>query len=140
MNRHCGAIAGSRSIILRAEALMLLFAVICALPVAAARGGEAVMHEGEIDGAPYRVRIPSEWNRCLVMYAHGYKPLGGTWTPLAEVFARAFLERGFALAESGYSRQGWAVEEANAETEALRLHFCDRYGRPDSTFITGHSI
>jgi pimeloyl-ACP methyl ester carboxylesterase len=95
---------------------------------------------GEIEGAPFRIQIPKEWNRNLVMYAHAYLPAGAQWTPLADVLATAFLERGFALAESGYSRQGWALAEAVKETEALRQHFVDLYGEPDSTFVAGHSM
>jgi pimeloyl-ACP methyl ester carboxylesterase len=124
----------------RLGAVILLLALVCILQAEPVRGGLAVMHEGDIEGVPFRIQIPGEWNRCLVMYAHGYKPRGGTWTPLADMFSEVFLERGFAVAESGYSRQGWAVEEALAETEALRRYFSDQYGRPDSTFVTGHSM
>lgn len=95
---------------------------------------------GEIRGAPFRIQIPTQWNRNLVMYTHAYVPRGMPWSPLAGALSAVFLERGFALAESGYSRQGWAVEEGVAETEALRQHFIELYGQPDSTFVAGHSL
>ncbi|HSG28658.1 MAG TPA: prolyl oligopeptidase family serine peptidase, partial [Candidatus Krumholzibacterium sp.] len=44
------------------------------------------------------------------------------------------------LAQSAYSRQGWALEEAVPQTEALRRHFLKEYGKPKRTFITGHSM
>jgi pimeloyl-ACP methyl ester carboxylesterase len=103
-------------------------------------GDEAKVRTGDIEGVPYRIQIPSRWNRGLVMYAHGYKSRGDNWTPLPAVLGAVFLERGFAVAESGYSRQGWAVEEALKETEALRQFFAKTYGKPDSTFIAGHSM
>jgi hypothetical protein len=38
----------------------------------------AKIEKGDIDGASYRIQIPSKWNHGLVMYAHGYRPRGGT--------------------------------------------------------------
>jgi pimeloyl-ACP methyl ester carboxylesterase len=119
---------------------VILLLVITSLVAAAAESGEIIDQKGEIEGAPYSIRIPAEWNGNLVMYAHGYKPRGAAWNPLHISIASVFLDRGFALAESGYSRQGWAVEEALAETEAVRLRFAELHGKPDSTFVTGHSM
>ncbi len=124
----------------RFAGIIFILIVIIALPFFSVQGGEAIDQSGEIGAAPYRIRIPADWNGNLVMYAHGYKPRGGMWRPLADVLAGVFLERGFALAESGYSRQGWALEEAIAETEELRVHFSEVHGKPDSTFVTGHSM
>jgi pimeloyl-ACP methyl ester carboxylesterase len=124
----------------RIAGIILVLVVIATLQFVPVRGGEAVDQTGEIGAAPYRIRIPAGWNGNLVMYAHGYKPRGGAWSPLADVLADVFLSRGFALAESGYSRQGWALEEAIAETEELRIHFSELHGEPDSTFVTGHSM
>jgi len=103
-------------------------------------GQEIEVEKGEIDGAPFRIQIPEEWNRGLVMYAHGYRPRGGGWYPLNEFLCAVFLDRGWAVAESGYSRQGWAVEEAVRETEALRQYFVKTRGKADRTFVTGHSM
>jgi pimeloyl-ACP methyl ester carboxylesterase len=125
---------------MRRAVCLVLVMLACSMPAAASFGADTVVETGELDGVPYRVQIPADWNRGLVMYAHGYRPRGGTWTPLPPVFAAVFLSRGFAVAESGYSRQGWALEEAVAETEALRLFFGEKHGAPDSTFITGHSM
>jgi pimeloyl-ACP methyl ester carboxylesterase len=95
---------------------------------------------GNLNGVPYRVQIPSGWNRGLVVYAHGYLDRGREWRPLPDLYSKVFLERGFALIESGYSRQGWAVAEALAETEALRKHFVEVHGKPDTTFVMGFSM
>lgn len=124
----------------RRIAVLVLVSLACSVQAEAFPGAEPVVETGELEGVPYRIQIPAEWNRGLVMYAHGYRPRGGTWAPLPPVFSMVFLSRGFAVAESGYSRQGWALEEAVAETEALRLFFAERHGPPDSTFVTGHSM
>lgn len=124
----------------RSRVVILSLAMAFAFLSMPAVGDEAKVRTGDIEGVPYRIQIPSRWNRGLVMYAHGYKSRGDNWTPLPAVLGAVFLERGFAVAESGYSRQGWAVEEALKETEALRQFFAKTYGKPDSTFIAGHSM
>jgi alpha-beta hydrolase superfamily lysophospholipase len=104
---------------------------------------QTVVDTGTIAGAPYRIEIPAGWNGGLVMYAHGYETAGTPFEPLLPrhaQFREAFTSRGFAFAQSWYRAQGWAVGEAVDDTEALRRHFVARYGRPDSTFVTGHSM
>ena len=110
-----------------------------AIPLFAA-GQESKIHSGDIDGAPFRIDMPGEWNGTLVMYAHGYLPGGVPWRPLSGAFVKVFLDRGFALAQSGYAKQGWAVEEGFRDTEALRVHFVKTFGMPKRCFITGHSM
>ena len=119
---------------------LMVLAVICVLPSVSLHADDAAVKLGELEGVPYRIQIPPGWNQNLVMYAHAYVVRGGAWKPLHDALAAEFLNRGFAVAESGYSRQGWAVEEAVSETEALRRHFTELYGEPDTTFVTGHSL
>ena len=92
----------------RPVSVILALIILVSVP---ALGGEAVDMRGELEGAPFRIQVPEEWNGNLVMYTHGYLPRGAQWTPLHPSLAVVFLERGFALAESGYSRQGWAVNK-----------------------------
>jgi pimeloyl-ACP methyl ester carboxylesterase len=113
----------------------------CATICAAAPNGEPKVEMGEINGAKYRIDIPANWNGGLVMYCHGYSPIavsykGGALPPVLAVFT----EQGYALAQSGYAAGGWAIQEAVADTEALRRHFATKYGQPKETFITGHSM
>ena len=97
---------------------------------------------GTHDGAAYRIDIPAHWNHELVVYYHGYShtpvtyPNGGhNWPPLD-----ILLGQGYALIQSGYSRGGWAVEQAYAETEALRRDFIATYGRPTRSWVIGDSM
>lgn len=121
-------------------AILGLLAVTLGLPAVPAPGQSADVQTGEIDGAPFRIQTPAQWNGNLVMYTHAYLPRGAAWAPLAEVLGAAFLERGFALAETGYSRQGWAIAEGLEQTEALRQYFVEQRGEPESTFVAGHSM
>jgi len=96
---------------------------------------------GTIDGAPYRVDMPQKWNGVLLVYYHGYSETPVAFTadkpsPMGTGFARA----GFAVAQSGYSVTGWAIEQAIAETEALRRYTIARYGQPKETYVVGHSM
>jgi pimeloyl-ACP methyl ester carboxylesterase len=125
---------------MRRVAVSILVLAACLTQAASSFAADPVVEMGELDGVPYRIQVPVDWNGGLVMYAHGYRPRGGSWAPLPPVFAAVFLSRGFAVAESGYSRQGWALEEAVAQTEAVRLFFAEKHGAPDSTFVTGHSM
>lgn len=98
---------------------------------------------GTLNGAAFRIEMPANWNKGLVMYCHGYQVTG---TPNNFENARAqglrnvFLARGFAVAESAYSTQGWAVKEAVEDTEALRRYFVAKHGKANETIVLGHSM
>lgn len=106
------------------------------------RSSAGITEVGILDGAPYRIDIPAEWNHSLVVYYHGYAqhpvtfhigaPLTGQRAPL--------LERHYAIAESAYSQTGWALAQAYPETEALRRYFVKRFGQPRETYVAGGSM
>ncbi len=81
---------------------------------------------GEINGAPFRIEVPVNWNKGLVMYCHGYETVGSK-NNIADAkpnpMRDEFIKRGFAVAQSAYSTQGWAVKEGVEDTEALRKYF-----------------
>jgi pimeloyl-ACP methyl ester carboxylesterase len=96
---------------------------------------------GIIKGAAYEIVIPNNWNKKLVMYAHGYAAATPTSPKVAPFpLSPLFLERGFAVARSAYKQNGWALPEGVDDTEALRQYFVKTYGKPDTTFMTGHSM
>ena len=96
---------------------------------------------GILNGAAYEITIPANWNKKLVMYAHAYEnPATPKNTLMPNKVLQVFLERGFATARSSYSRTGWALPEGVDDTEGLRQYFEKKYGKPDSTFMTGHSM
>ncbi len=96
---------------------------------------------GTTAGADYRVDIPANWNHSLVVFYHGYalgpthynkSPASGAITP--------FLDRGYAVLQSGFSVYGWALPQAFAETEALRKTFTQQHGQPRETYVSGESM
>ncbi len=54
--------------------------------------------------------------------------------------ASTFGALGVAVAQSGYSAGGYALREGARDTEALRLHFAQRFGAPRATWVSGSSL
>jgi pimeloyl-ACP methyl ester carboxylesterase len=126
----------------------LFFSLIISLPALAEKPvglptpSAAVADTGRLGEAPYRIEIPAGWNGGLVLLQHGYEPVG---MPRTDPWPRneatpIFLGMGYAVAESGYAAQGWAVGEALDDIKALHQHFMDRHGKPESTYLVGFSL
>ena len=105
-------------------------------------GPQGTTEVGILDGSSYRIDIPPEWNHSLVVYYHGYAQAPVTFH-LAERIQwqeQPLLDRHFAIAQSAYSRPGWALEQAYPQTEALRHYFLKKYGQPRETYVAGSSM
>jgi pimeloyl-ACP methyl ester carboxylesterase len=109
----------------------------------AATGAAPAIHVdiGTLDGASYRIDMPEQWNGVLLVYYHGYSEEPVVFaTDKPNGMGTGFARAGYAVAQSGYSVTGWAVEQAIAETEALRRYAVARYGQPKETYVVGHSM
>ncbi|MHC1652387.1 alpha/beta hydrolase family protein [Stenotrophomonas maltophilia] len=97
---------------------------------------------GELQGAPWRLDVPARWNGELVMLAHGYEPVGvPRTTPMpASDSTAALLGAGYAVAQSAYSSQGWAVADAIDDMERLRQHALVELKHVRHTWILGFSM
>lgn len=94
------------------------------------------------NGAWYWIAIPANWNRMLVMHAHG----GPRLTPLGPTVNLQDLKRfavtvrqGYAWAGSSYRRPGYGVRMAAADTDNLRKIFIGAFGQPERTILHGQS-
>jgi pimeloyl-ACP methyl ester carboxylesterase len=132
------------ALLTRSLLLGFLGASVLVLQAQSSPAPAAGVETGDISGARFRIEIPPNWNRGLVLYAHGYEPV---WekrffqdTEPAALVRQVFLSRGFAYAESAYRARGWAVKEAIEDTETLRQHFVRKHGQPAETYIVGHSM
>lgn len=130
---------------LRWAAFGLLVLAVCtgtASPPALAASLEPGTHTGTLQGAPYRIDIPAGWNGELVMLMHGYQPAGAPQaTPMKAADATSiFLARGYAVAQSAYASQGWAVGDAIVDNERLREEFTRAFARPAHTYVYGFSL
>jgi pimeloyl-ACP methyl ester carboxylesterase len=119
-------------------ARLLIAALLSTVAVWAA---EPKIETGEINGASFRIDVPEPWTGGLIMYCHGYSPSPGKFTDTkSNPILDAWLEQGFAVAESGYAAGGWAIEEATEDTQALLRYFARKYGAPKETYVAGHSM
>lgn len=121
------------------------FAIGC---VAIVAGGAAAQshYEGAIGpGSSYEIDVPATWNGDLVIYAHGIvqasQPvvLPSQQDGYAAIRA-ALLARGYAVAASSYSSNGWALADAVRRTHQLSGIFRAKAGQPVRTLLMGHSM
>lgn len=104
---------------------------------------------GELQGAPYEIRVPAEWNGTLVVYAHGYSDAADhpgeveNRTPQAfvdDTVEEVLLEAGYGLAGSAYASNGWAVADGIHDTKQLVNHFRSVAGNPVRVILVGFSM
>ncbi len=110
------------------------------LLAAAVLGAAPAVETGELNGAAFRIDMPENWNGVLVIYCHGYNVKPVSYTGQKPEGLSVLAGAGFAVAQSGYSAGGWAIEEALVDTEALRRYFIRKHGQPKRTYVTGHSM
>ena len=122
-------------------ALAALLTLTSLLPAAHAQDPPIKTETGVLDGAPFRIDMPSNWNGILLIYYHGYAEAAAPFEKdKPNEIGSGFASAGFAVAQSGYSQSGWAVEKAISETESLREYTIAHYGQPKETYVTGHSM
>ena len=113
------------------------------------------------DTAPYVMQVPANFNGTLVLYSHGYRPnvpvpagipgYGGytvTNTPQPAPLAggsdtsviKYLLGNGFAVAGSGFVRQGWNADSAIATNVELIATFKAKFPTTTHVLAWGESL
>jgi hypothetical protein len=104
---------------------------------------------GEINGAPYRIRVPEVWNGTLLLFAHGYRDkadhVGEIDNRNADVAPNAALEapllaQGFALAGSAWRDNGWEIEGGLHDMKNLEEFFKANVAEPQHTILVSASL
>ncbi|MCW2543609.1 MAG: hypothetical protein JWM40_1161 [Frankiales bacterium] len=106
---------------------------------------------GQLDGAAYKIEMPTTWNGTLLLWSHGYRTAVPTPPDFAPVNTAAddapsagsasqLLSQGYALAGSSYARNGWAVQDGVKAGEELRAFFVSKVGTPRRTYAWGASL
>lgn len=93
-------------------------------------------------GAFYWIAIPRDWNRVLVMHAHGGPETGPPRPQRSEDDLKRWaitVKAGNAWAGSTYRRGGYGVTMAAEDTERLRQIFVRHFGQPRRTLLHGQS-
>lgn len=94
------------------------------------------------NGSFYLIAMPRDWNRVLVVHAHG----GPRMSPPQAEDSDEDLDRfaimvrsGYAWIGSTYRREGYAVRRAAEDVDNSRALFWRAFGRPDRTLLHGQS-
>lgn len=128
----------------RLQLVACLIVMLSAIAAAQEKPRLPVAERGEINGAPFRIDIPENWSGGLVLWAHGYNVIFRKYDGLASGIGPAVVEAGtslgYAVAQSAFSRQGFALKEGVQDTEALRQYFVRKYGRTSPTIIAGSHL
>ncbi|HYU02876.1 MAG TPA: hypothetical protein VEL02_03430, partial [Jatrophihabitantaceae bacterium] len=113
---------------------------------------------GDIDGAAYSIKVPTQWNGTLLLYSHGYRfavpapPDFETPSTNAQVsstdsdgtgsdpLSQQLLHAGYALAGSAYKSNGWAVADGVKAGQDLHDKFIQLVGKPQRTYVWGDSL
>jgi hypothetical protein len=130
--------------------LLLVLALAAPLAAIAATGARAdTTLTGSLGGAPYTIKVPTNWNGTLLVYAHGYRDKADHPTETDDRSADpspspgldpVLLAQGYALAGSAYADNGWAVKEGIHDTRLLTTFFNGRFGKPQETLLWGFSM
>jgi hypothetical protein len=111
----------------------------------AGRSAGAPAHvEGTLpDGAAYVIDVPARWNRTVLLYSHGYTPVGApnpARNAHSDATRDALLADGYALIGSSYASTGWTLERALPDQIATLDVFTARFGRARRTLAWGTSM
>jgi len=109
-------------------------------------------YAGVLNNAPYKIRVPANWNGELLMYAHGYGYLE-RWNPATQfdysyadaapggqVMEDFLLSQGYALAGTVFNGTGWQVKEGIHNLVSLVGFFNGLVGKPKRTVLIGYSL
>ena len=124
---------------------LLVSLLVLATTSAAAQTVERV----EIKGAHALITVPEPWNGSVFLYAHGYTSDERILAPIPDKLEDAtpvlwpamvsFVPAGSATAITTLRSTGWNVKDAIKDVENLRRYFTKKYGRPERTYLWGHS-
>lgn len=96
----------------------------------------------DANGAWYVIAMPADWNRRLIVHAHGGPRLGAPEAadPVEDLDRfSAFVREGYAWIGSTYRRGGYGVRMAAEDVDNSRKLFWSAYGRPERTLLHGQS-
>ena len=130
-----------------ADASLNTFAAMAAAPGDVTDMSNTSRWAGVLNGAGYRVEVPTNWNGKLVMYAHGYAGTGAALTVGNVAIRRYLIQNGYAWAASSYSKNYYDVRAGVEDTNALALGFTKiaatnsrALAAPTKIYITGFSM
>ncbi len=98
---------------------------------------------GMLGGALYKIAIPKEWNRKLIIHAHGGRPEKAPLSAdfkISGTYSEALLEEGWMIAETSYRRNGVFVQDGVEDVRALYEFIAKHHSKPLNAYIIGASM
>jgi pimeloyl-ACP methyl ester carboxylesterase len=111
--------------------VLLAYAASTAVPVHAT-AHDVTRIDDEVQGAPYSLFLPAEWNGDLILLVHGSIP--GQFETLAQVFTTqgfgvAFMTLPPTVGEAA------ALKEVTLTIRIVQAQFTQHFGKPDRTYL-----
>lgn len=97
---------------------------------------------GTLGQAAYRIEMPENWNRKLILFAHGVR-LNSTELQVSNpdmALRERWIGEGYAWAASSYSENGYVPGIGADDTLALLDFVTEKYGEPEIVYIVGVSM
>ena len=114
-----------------------------AIPCPPSVGEGTLCQSGQdANGAWYVIAMPAQWNRHLIVHAHGGPRTGAPEAsdPLEDLDRFSVMVRqGYAWIGSTFRRGGYGVRMAAEDTDNSRRIFWSLHGRPERTILHGQS-
>jgi dienelactone hydrolase len=123
--------------------ITLVAAVVLACSATAA---SAASYSGTLNGSNYSIEVPANWNGTLVVLAHGYRdkadhPGEVDDTSSGDAGLRLGLaSAGYAVADTSYRTNGWAVKEMITDVADLAEYFEANIATPQRSLLAGFSL
>lgn len=94
---------------------------------------------GALDGTAYKIRVPSDWNGTLLVFAHPYQLDGLKPWPAPQIpgFEQLLLDKGYALAGSAFDN---VSKDGVQRTHQLTGFFREIVAMPQRTIVWGNSF
>lgn len=106
---------------------------------------EVKIERGTIEEAHFTLAYDDsvDWNRNLLLIAHGYRPESAPF--VADLFPdqtayAALISEGWIVAKTSYRRNGIIVADAMLDLDNLRAHVADKFGRIRRAILEGDSM
>ena len=97
----------------------------------------------ELKGSKITIAVPQEWNKKVLLIAHGLVPEGApliaNFYPNPNLYDK-LIDEGWMVASTSYRRNGLIIEDGVEDIEFLRQYLVKEFGEPQMVIVQGSSM